>query len=178
MNYIYQFASETGAETSLFGALGIDWRLLIIQIIAFLLLMVVLAKFVYPWLMKQVDQRQADIETAAKAATEAEKAAAHSREAVAELLDEARKEAADIVATAKLESAEMLQASETKSRDQAERIIKDAHEQLDRDVAEARKTLYNDTVELVAAATEKIVGTELTKKVDNDRIVAAIKESH
>ena len=66
MTFLSQFASEAAAaDKDLFSALGIDWRLLILQIIAFLILVVLLGKFVYPWLMKSVDERQAGIEAAA-----------------------------------------------------------------------------------------------------------------
>ncbi|MAU33957.1 ATP synthase F0 subunit B [Candidatus Saccharibacteria bacterium] len=176
MNNLHYLAAETTADAGLFGALGIDWRLLVLQLVAFLLLVFLLGKFVYPWLMKQVDERQANIEAAQKAATEAQKAAADNREKVAELLDAARKEAADIVATAKLEAEEMHRSSEAKAKKTAERIVNDAHEQIDKDVAAAQKALYNETIELVALATEKIVGAELSSKVDNQRIAKTLQE--
>lgn len=178
MDFLNQFAAESGsaATPSLFSTLGIDWRLVILQIIAFLILMVILGKFVFPWLMKQVDERQANIEAAAEAATVAQKAAADSQEKTAEQLDAARKEAAEIVNTAKLEAAELLKHSEDKARKNADRIVSDAKVQIDKDIAAARTALYNDTVELVGRATEKIVGTELTSKLDAGRIEQALKE--
>lgn len=175
MKHSYYFAAESGAEAGLFGALGIDWRLLILQAFAFLILVFLLGKYLLPWLMKQVDERQANVEAAANAATEAKKAAADSQEQVAELLDIARKEAADIVNTAKLESAEIMKVSENKAKAMAERITEEAQAQIDKDVAAARRALHNDTVELVALATEKIIGAELSKQVDNDRIAATLE---
>ena len=59
MSVINYFAESSSASGNVFIALGIDWRLLILQIIAFLILVWLLAKFVYPWLLKQVDERQA-----------------------------------------------------------------------------------------------------------------------
>ena len=176
MNFLSQFASEEAAVSNdLFTALGIDWRLLILQIVAFLVLVALLGKFVYPWLMKSVDARQDGIEAAAKATAEAQKAAEANKDAVAALLAEARKEANDIVGTAKLESAEMVNASEKKAQKVAERIVADAHEQLDKDVANARKVLYNDTLELVAQATEKVIKTKLDKEADSDLIASVVK---
>ena len=178
MNFLSQFASEaTTADKDLFAALGIDWRLLILQIIAFLILVVLLGKFVYPWLMKSVDERQAGIEAAAKATAEAQKAAEDNKEAVTELLAKARKQAAEIISTAKLESAETLSASEKKAQTIAERIVADAHNQLDKDVANARKVLYNDTLELVGLATEKVIAKKLDKKADSDLIASAVEAS-
>ena len=178
MNSLSHFATTTTAaapSSDIFTALGIDWRLLILQIIAFLILVALLGKFVYPWLMKSVDERQAGIEAAAKATAEAQKAAEANKEAVAELLAEARKEATEIVSTAKLESAELVSASEAKAQKVAERIVADAHDQLEKDVANARKVLYNDTLDLVGLATEKIIAKKLDKKADSDLINSVIK---
>jgi F-type H+-transporting ATPase subunit b len=170
-----QNITQFAASSNIFSSLGIDWKSLVLQIIAFLILVFVLGKWVYPWLMKSVDERQAGIEAAAKATAEAQKAAEENKDAVAELLAEARKEANDILATAKLESSQTLSASEEKARKIAERIAADAHDQLDKDVANARKTLYNDTLELVGLATEKIIHKKLDKKADSELIADAVK---
>ena len=122
MNFLQTFAETAETDGGLFGALGIDWRLLILQIVAFLIMVWVLGKFVYPWLMKSVDERQANIEAAAKAAKKAEAAAAESQEETASLLAQARKEAADIVATAKLEATNLANATEKKAKATAEKI--------------------------------------------------------
>jgi F-type H+-transporting ATPase subunit b len=177
MKHLYQFAETAETQSGFFEALGIDWRLLVLQIVAFLILVALLSKFVYPWLMKSVDERQANIESAAKAAVEAKKDAASSLEKTAKLLSEARKEAAEIVNTAKLESAEMLAHSEKKARTTAEQIVADAHVQIDADIARVKKELYNETLSLVSLATKKVVGSELTDTIDNKRIAAAVKDA-
>lgn len=178
MNFLSQFsAAQTQVSNNLFTALGIDWRLLIIQIIAFVLLVMILGKFVYPWLMKSVDERQANIEAAAKAATQAQELAAKNEEKVAALLADARKEAADIVSTAKLESAEIVSSSEKKALASAERIVNDAQAQLEKDIARARTELHNETLELVGLATEKVIGATLSKEANSSLIQKAVKES-
>lgn len=172
----YFAAETTEASKDIFTALGIDWKLLIIQIIAFLILVVLLGKFVYPWLMKSVDERQANIDAANKAAAEARQAAEDNQEKVAELLAEARKEAAEIVSTAKTESAEIVSASETKAKRTAEKIVADAQEQLQKDVEKARTDLHNETLELVTLATGKVVGEAHTKAADKALIAKVLKE--
>lgn len=177
MNFLTQFAAETTTtDGDIFAALGIDWRLLILQIVAFLILVVLLGKFVYPWLMKSVDERQQKIDEANDAAAKAQKAAAQQQADLAELLATARKEAADIVSTAKLEAAEMTATTEKKAREAAEKITEAAHQQIEKDVEKARKDLHNDTIELVALATEKIVGAKVSKTVDDELIKSALKE--
>jgi F-type H+-transporting ATPase subunit b len=178
VDFLRTFAAETAdANGGLFGALGIDWRLLTLQIVAFLILVWVLGKFVYPWLMKSVDERQANIEAASKAAQKAEEAAAETQEETAKLLAQARKEAAEIVSTAKLEAAELSSTSEKKAKATAEKIVADAHEQLDKDVAAAKRELHNETLELVALATGKVVGKTFEAKADKSLITDALKEA-
>ena len=66
-----QFASETAAEgaSSPIKALGIDVKLLVFQIIAFTILTWLLSKYVFPILMKAVDDRQKKIDESNAAAT-------------------------------------------------------------------------------------------------------------
>lgn len=178
MNFLTNFAETAEANNDIFSALGIDWRLLILQIVAFLILVWLLGKFVYPWLMKSVDERQKDIIEAAKAAKQAQEAAAHSETATAELLGQARKESAEIVATAKLEAAEIANSSEAKAKSTAEKIVADAHDQTSKDIDRARRELHDETLALISMATEKIVRKKLDSKADEALIVDALKEAN
>lgn len=177
MNPFTNFAAtETAASGDILTTLGIHWELLVFQIVAFLILVWALGKFVYPWLMKQVDERQAKIEESVKAAEEAEKKAETAQDEIAKLLKEARTEAKDIVTTAKDEAAAMVADAEGKAKQRADKIVADAQSQLEKDVIAARKTLHNDTIELVALATEKIVGKTVSDGIDKKIIAAAVKE--
>ena len=177
MNPLTTFAAtEKAAGGDIFTTLGIHWELLVFQIVAFLILVWALGKFVYPWLMKSVDERQAKIEESVKAAEEAERKAESAQEDIAKLLKEARTEAKDIVTTAKDEAAAMVADAESKAKTRADKIVKDAHDQIEKDVIAARKALHNDTIELVALATEKVMGKAVSIDVDKKIIAAAVKE--
>lgn len=175
MNLLTQFATTEPASGDVFAALGIDLKMLIFQVIAFVILVWLLGKFVYPILMKTVDARQAEIEASTKAAADAEKQATEAKLAVEKLMKQARREAGDIVTTAKEEATAAIEAAETKSKTRAERIIADAHAQIDKDIVAAKKALHNETLELIALATEKVVGKTVNAKVDDAVISAAIK---
>lgn len=172
-------AAEVGSpehSESLFSALGIDWKLLVEQALAFLILVVVLAKFVYPALMKAVDSRREQIEAATREAKEAEEKLAEAESKVADLLAEARKEADEMLARTQTEANTVVADAEDKAKVRAEQIVADARQQLDRDVRKAREALKKDTVELVALATEKIVGEKLDAQKDGKLITAALQE--
>jgi F-type H+-transporting ATPase subunit b len=170
-------ATEEATKSDIFTALGIDWRLLILQIVAFLILVALLGKFVYPLLMKSVDERQKNIEEAAKAAKHAQESAAESQAETAELLAQARKEASEIVATAKLEASTIASNSEEKARTTAEKIVADAHDRIEKDIDKARRELHDETLDLIALATEKIIHQKLDTKADEALIASALKEA-
>lgn len=176
---MFLFAStEAAAESSpgLLEALGIDWKLFVVQGIAFLILVGILGKFVYPILIKSIDARREQIEAGMKEAKEAEEALAKAEAKVSELLAEARKEADDILARTQKEASEVVAIAEGKAKTRADQIVADARAQLDLDVAKAREVLKKDTVELVALATERVVGEKLDAQKDAELVKKALTE--
>lgn len=170
-------ASTEAASGGIFTALGIDWKTLIIQIVAFLILVWLLRKLVYPWLMKSVDERQESIEAGAKAAEAAQEKAEKAEKDIAKLMSEARAQATDMIATAKEEAAAAVEAAEAKAKQHAEVIVSSAHDQIEKDVIAAKKALRNETIDLVTQATEKVVGSVMTTKLDEKLIAESVKEA-
>jgi len=158
-------------------ALGIDWKMLILQIIAFVILVALLGKYVYPWLMKSVDERQDAIEAGARAAEEAKEKAEKAEKEVEKLMAQARKDAKDIVSTAKDEATAAVATAESKATDRAKKIVENAHDQIEKDVIAAKKALHNETLELVASATETILGEKVDSKADQALVTKAVKEA-
>lgn len=177
MNILTQFGAEEAGSGDVLSALGIDWKILIFQIVAFLILVWFLGKYVYPILMKTIDKRQAEIEAGTKAASDAEKKAAKAEADVDKLMKQARKDATDIVSTAREEANAALEAADAKAKSRADAIVAQAHDQIQKDVIAAKKTLHNETIDLVAAATEKVVGKTVSAKVDDSIIANAVKEA-
>ncbi|HSX35003.1 MAG TPA: F0F1 ATP synthase subunit B [Candidatus Saccharimonadales bacterium] len=166
----------TESSPGLFQALGLDVKLLVEQGIAFLILVFILGKFVYPALTKAIDDRREAIEAGLQEAKESQEALQKAETEVAKLLEEARKEADDILARTHQESASMVADAETKAKTRAEQIVADARQQLNVDIAKAREALKKDTVELVALATERIIGEKMDDRKDADLVKKALAE--
>lgn len=176
--HVFASATEGSAENAdLFGVLGIDWRLLVLQTISFLIVLWVLKRFVYPPLTRALDERQKTIEASLKAAKEAETQAEKTQAKVEKLLSDARAQASEITATAKTEASSTIEAAEAKAKAKAERLLEQAHEQMEQDVLAARSALKQDTIELVALATEKIVREKVNSKQDTVLIEKTVKEA-
>ncbi len=170
-------AEAEPAKSGLIQSLGIDWRLLVIQTIAFLILLWVLAKYVYPVLSNMLEKREATIKEGIDAAQAAEKKADKANAEIEKLLDEARKQAGDVVTTAKNEATSIVETATTSAHERTERMIKEAQAEIENEVASARQALRDETISLVALATEKVVGKAMTEPVDKKVIASALKDN-
>ena len=115
-------AAEGEEKADILTSLGIDWKLLVVQLVALLLLVWLLGKYVYPVFLRIIDERQAKIDESTKAAEEAGKKAEEAEANVEKALKTARKEAAEIVATAKSEATQMTEAADKKAIERADRV--------------------------------------------------------
>lgn len=170
------FVASTGSSPSIFSALGLDGKLLVEQSIAFLILVAILGKFVYPALVKSIDTRREQIESGLKEAKEAGEALAKAEAKVEDALAAARKDADEILARSHQDAAAMIAEAEDKARARAEQIVADARNQLESDVRKAREELKSETVKLVAYATEQIIDQKLDSTKDSGIIKDALKE--
>lgn len=179
MNSMLFFAATeaTGGEPGLLGSLGIDVKLLVIQIIAFLLLLWVLTKFVYPVLASMLDKREATIREGMKAAQEAEQKATSANAEIEALLSNARKQASAVVASAKDEAASIVEAANDSATKQTERMLERANAEIEKEVEAAKKALRDETIDLVALATEKVVDGAMTGTIDKKVIASALKDA-
>jgi F-type H+-transporting ATPase subunit b len=176
MHEVAMIVASESASPGLFEALGIDWKLLVEQGIAFLILVAVLAKFVYPVLIKAIDGRRDAIEAGLAEAKESQQAAERAQEQTADLLATARKEADEILARSHQEATAMVADAEEKAKVRAENIVSDARAQLKTDINKAREALKAETIKLVAVATEQIISEKLDDKKDASLIGNALNQ--
>jgi len=168
--------ASTESNPGLLQALGIDGKLLVEQAVAFLILVAILGKFVYPALVKAIESRREQIEAGMEEAKQAEEALANAEAKVADMLADARKEADDIIARSHQEATSMVADAEEKAKNRAEQIVVDARAQLDADVRKAREALKSETIKLVALATEQVVNEKLDEKKDANLIKGALNQ--
>jgi F-type H+-transporting ATPase subunit b len=156
----------------LFESLGIDWKVLTLQLIAFVILVIILAKFIYPQINAMLDRRDKLISDAIEAAKKSEENAAKSEQETQAALGKARQEAEEIIETAKKESADMMTTTEFDAKKKADEIVRSAQSEIDKDIKSARQLLRKEVLGLVADATEKVAGAKLGS--DDEKIVAEV----
>jgi F-type H+-transporting ATPase subunit b len=165
-------ASEEAAAEGLFASLGIDWKILLLQAVAFLLLVVILAKFIYPQINAMLDRRDKQINDAIEAAKLSESNAAKSEKETLAALGRAREEAESIVEAAKKESADIVATTEFDAKKKADEIVRSAQVTIEKDVNSARKMLRGEVLDLVANATEKVASIQLGS--DDEKLVSQL----
>lgn len=176
MNITY-LAQEAEAASGGLSALGLNAQSFFFQLITFVLVLILLRKFVYGKLVDTLEKRRQAVIDSLQAAEQSVKDLEAAEEKVGKLLDKARDEARGIVETAHKESTAMIEDAESKAAKKAEHIIATAESRMQQEVASARKELRAETAQLVALATEKVLGQKIDAKADAKLIDRAIKEA-
>jgi F-type H+-transporting ATPase subunit b len=167
-------ATESASNGNVLQTLGIDVKLLVFQAVGFIILVWLMSKYVFPALIKAIDERQKTIETGLKEAAEAHKALEAAEYKADDVLIEARQQAEELLRRSHEEAADLLLGGESKAKERADQIVAGARTTLAIDVRKAREALKKDMVTLVAAATERVVGEKVDADKDSELIAKAI----
>lgn len=154
----------------LLSNLGINWQDMILQLLAFAILVFILAKWVYPPILAMLDRREKLIEDSVKNAKKANDRAALMDAEIERKLTETSEQASDILDAARKQNEQILIDGEKEAQKRADFIVSSARKQLAEDIESARKTLRDETVELVGMATEKIIREKVDSKKDQELI--------
>jgi len=143
----------------------------IAEVIAFVIIIWVLAKYVVPPINKAMEDRQAAIR---KQFAELDEAKADAREAEAEYkeqLNNAKHEAARIREEAREQGAQIVQDAREKASTEADRIIEHAHAQIEADRKAAFASLRRDVGSLATTLAGRIVGESMDDDERQGRVV-------
>ncbi|MBC7546966.1 F0F1 ATP synthase subunit B [Candidatus Saccharibacteria bacterium] len=166
-----------GADsTSGIGALGINAKSLIIQLLTFLFAYLVLRKFAFKPILKVLDDRRQTIEGGVKLGEEMKLEKAQLESEVKKTLAAARKQADGIVADANDAARDAVRAAEEKAREKADNIVKDAQARTEQDANRVRTQIEKEVISLISDATEAIIGEKLDGTKDTALINRVLKE--
>ncbi len=149
------------AEAGLLNVNATFW----IELVAFLLMLGILARYVYPRVLAAAEARQKAISEELTAAEQARKEAEEKLQQAEKQLEAARAQAQEIIAGAGRSADQLREELKRKAEEEAKRVQEKAREET---AAERQKMLEGarrDIAELVLEATEKVIGDTL----DGDR---------
>jgi F-type H+-transporting ATPase subunit b len=171
------FAHEAAETTGGIGALGLDAKAFVIQLITFLLAFYVLKRFAFEPIVKVMNQRRETIEAGVTLGEEMKKERAALDDKIAEELQKARKEADGIIANSQDAGRQVVADAEAKATQKAAGIMREAEARIETETTRARKALEGELVTLISDATEAIIGEKVDSKKDAQLIDAALKGS-
>jgi F-type H+-transporting ATPase subunit b len=149
-----------GVELAQAGLLDLSLSF-VAEVIAFLVMVGILARWVYPRVMAAANQRQRQIAAQLEAAERARQQAEERLREAEGQLREARNQASEIIAganrTADQRRADLL----ARAEEEARRVVEQARREIDAERQQAIDSVRAEVADLVVAATEKVVGETL-----------------
>lgn len=141
----------------LFHAFGIDWRLLILQIINFGVLVGALWFFLYKPVLSMLRGREEMVAKGVQDAQEAEKTRKEVEETKGEILRSAEGEAHEVVAAAKQQGSDERTKILKDAEERAAKVAKDAELRAKETDKKARKDAEKEIARLSILAAEKVL---------------------
>lgn len=156
--------------------LGIDWRLLIAQLVNFLILVFILYKFLYKPLLKMLDGRKEKIEKGLRDAEQLGVELEKTKELQAAEIQKAKQEARGIIEEADKRAEAAGAETKAKTKAEVEKLIMVAKNQMIEEKSKMMAEIKKEAAELVIAVAEKVVGKTIDAKAQKNLIEETLQE--
>ncbi len=148
---------------------------LIAQLASFAVFVWFTMKFIWPPLVKAMDERKAKIADGLAAAERGEHEQELARERAAEYLHAAKQQAAEITTKAEKQAALIVEDAKSKAQEEGARQLAAAQAEIEQEVNKAREALRAKVAELAVTGAEKILRREIDADAHKD-IVETVAE--
>jgi F-type H+-transporting ATPase subunit b len=157
--------------------LGINWPILITQIVTFIILLVLLRLFAYKPIMRMMDERSRRIKESIDQAESVKQASLHAEEQVKKQLEEASREGQERLARAARAGEEVKQKAQADARREAEALIERAKGEIRRERDDAIGEVRREFADLTVLAAGKVIERSLDKEQHRELIEKVLEES-
>jgi len=148
----------------------------IVELITFLIMLAILARYVYPEIVKLAEARQLAIAQQLREAEEARVQAEQRLQDASAKLDDARKTAQSVIDAATKSGEQLRQELKQKAEEESKRTVEAARKEIEAERERAVQSVRNEVASLVVAATEKVIGETLHDDKHRKLIERAIAE--
>ncbi|MDR1709036.1 MAG: F0F1 ATP synthase subunit B [Candidatus Accumulibacter sp.] len=149
---------------------------LLAQIAVLIILALFTMKFVWPPIVKALDDRAAKISDGLARAERGRESLAASAKQSAELVREGREKAAETIALAEKRAGEIIEKAKEDARVEAEKVIAAAQAEIEQDALRMRDALRGRVADLAVAGAEKILRREVDAKAHAELLAAIGQE--
>jgi F-type H+-transporting ATPase subunit b len=125
-------------------------------------------KFIWPWLLRKIEERQKTIADGLAAAEQGRRSLELSTRQADEAIKEARARAAEILAQAEKRRQELIDHARQEARQEGDRELAAAKAEIDQEVTRAREELRDRVASLAVAGAEKILRREVDARAHGD----------
>ena len=146
------------------------------QLLAFVLFVWFCMKYVWPPMLKILEEREKEIADGLNAASEGRRELEEANARKEEILGEAKKEAADLVSQANQRANQLVEEAKTSAQEEAEKIKVSAQNDIEQSAKRAREELRSEVATLAVAGAEKILNSEIDEKKNSELIDELTKE--
>ena len=143
---------------------------LIGQTITFIIFVWFCMKFIWPHVMKALEDRKTRIAEGLEAAERGRHEKELAEQRAVEVLREAKEQAKEIIAQAHKRGDEIVDAAKIEGRAEGERLIKAAKSEIDQQIHEAREKLRKDVVSLSLQGAKQVLMREVDAKAHTDAL--------
>jgi F-type H+-transporting ATPase subunit b len=148
----------------------------IVELVAFLLMLAILGRYVYPEIVKVAEARQRAIAEQLKEAEQARAEAEKRLTEAQERLNDARKTAQGVLEAATKSGEQLRQELKQKAEEEAKRIAESARKEIEAERDRAIQSVRNEVADMVVLATEKVIGESLDDTRHRRLIERAVEE--
>ncbi len=142
------------------------------QSIVFVVFVWFCLKFIWPFLIAAMRERQQSIADGLEAAERAEKDLELAQRGAADHIKEARDQAGDIIAQARRRGAQMIEEAKLQAREEGDRVKETAEAEVEQSINRAREQLREEVATLAVAGAERI----LSETIDRGRHRALLEQ--
>lgn len=171
---VTHFAADSGSSG--ISALGVNLKSFVFQLITFLIVLLILRRWVFPKLVATLEARRQALEASLVQAKQTEEALQSAEAKVGEMLHQARLQADAILAEANSKVDGIIAKGEASASERAARIVAEAEERLGLERERLHKELRGELADLVVSATEKVLNQKINEHEDRKLVEQSLKE--
>ncbi|MGH8703519.1 MAG: F0F1 ATP synthase subunit B [Burkholderiales bacterium] len=149
---------------------------LIAQALTFAAFIAFTVKFVWPYLLRAIEERQKTIADGLAAAEQGKASLETSTRQAAELVTQGRDRASEVIAQAEKRSAQMVEEARVRAKEEGNREKAAAQAEIEQQVARAREALREQVAALAVAGAEKILRREVDARAHADLLAQLRQE--
>jgi F-type H+-transporting ATPase subunit b len=160
-----------------FTGLGINWPVLLTQIVTFIILLVLLRVFAYKPLMRMMDERSRRVKESMEQAETLKAQSAKGEEELKKQLEAASREGQERIARAVKAGEEVKQKAQEDAKKEAESLITRARAEIKQERDDAITEVRREFADLTVLAAGKVIEKSLDKEEHRELIDKVLEES-